>query len=478
VSGSLLQFHELKPVIAGAQSVAGKVLVWLAGCALLRWHHVDPPMFAAFTLVMLFPQYRRAFLALAALGLIALRFLPRDVISLSHLGASLRAVSTERWVEFAASASLATAVVILLVAAAIRFARLPALVRARPLLWLHLLAGIALVAGARWRIEVLALAPFLLWRASYLFKSAAAGRTAGTKLQDHLLYLVPVFGGSNTPYGKGFEYLGRCEARTAEANARSQLVGLRLLALAVVLQVLLELMFAVVHGRTDTVLFRASLAPWSLGLPTLGDILAGTANPAAGTGWLAVYLELIRTTTQLAVFGHIFIGSLRLLGFNAFRNTYKPLYATSIVEFWNRYYYYFKELLVEMFFYPAFYRAGWASQKLRMLVAVFAAAFAGNAYFHLLRDYEPVLAGDWPAVQTYWIPRLTYCALLAFGIWLSMLRQQKLRRDAGRPTGWLVQLRGMAFVWTFFGLLHTWLVEPPVAGALRRVDFFSSLAGL
>ncbi|MEF8725082.1 hypothetical protein [Candidatus Accumulibacter phosphatis] len=38
------------------------------------------------------------------------------------------------------------------------------------------------------------------------------------------------------------------------------------------------------------------------------------------------------------------IGTLRLFGFNVFRNTYKPLPPESILEFWNRYYYYLKEL--------------------------------------------------------------------------------------------------------------------------------------
>jgi hypothetical protein len=42
--------------------------------------------------------------------------------------------------------------------------------------------------------------------------------------------------------------------------------------------------------------------------------------------------------------GHMIIGTLRLFGFNVFRNTYKPLLSESILEFWNRYYYYFKEL--------------------------------------------------------------------------------------------------------------------------------------
>jgi hypothetical protein len=477
VTASLLQFHELKPVISGAQTLPGRFVLWAAGCALLDWHGVDRSMLAAFTLVLLFPRQRRIWLGLAALGAITTLFLPRDVLSLANLAGSLRAVGAERWIGYGASTAVAGGAVLLLMWAAIRFDRLPEVVRGRPVLWLHLLAGVALAAGYHYSIGVLLFAPFLVWRASYLLRSAAAGRVAGTGLKDHLFYLVPIFGGSNTPFGKGLDYLGRCEARDSEAIARSLLAGLRLLALAAILRLLLDLLLAGVHGVART-RFRDSLADWSLDFPLLGDMLADPGNPGFAVGWVAVYLELIRATTQLAIFGHVVVGSLRVLGFNVFRNTYKPLYATSIVEFWNRFYYYFKELLVEMFFYPAFYRSGWAGPRLRMLIAVLAAAFVGNAYFHLLREYEPVLAGDWRAAAHYWIPRLIYCFLLALGIWLSMLRQQALRRQVARPSGRLMRLRGMAGVWTFFGLLHVWVVEPAAADAARRWAFLRSLAGL
>lgn len=468
MSANLLQFHESAPFVAGAQSGVGKLLVWLAGCALLAWNGAPLLMLPAFTAVLLVPQHRRALLALAALGMISAQFSAHVFLP----GAGFH----PDWLKFLASTAIAATAVLVLIWGALRFERLPALVRARPVLWLHVLSGIALVAGVKTGIWLLTLAPVVLWRASYLYRTAAAGRAAGTGFKDHLMYMMPVFGGTNTPYGKGIEYLGRSEAKTPEAFARSQLAGIRLLLLAIVLGVLLDWMLAFAHGRSNT-MFGHAFAGWSPRLPELGQVLAGPDNPRPAVGWIAVYLELIATTTQLAIYGHVVVGALRLLGFNVFRNTYKPLYATSIVEFWNRFYYYFKELLVEMFFYPAFYRSTWASPRVRILVAVLAAAFAGNAYYHFLRDYAIVLNGDWPATVTYWVPRFIYCFLLATGIWLSMLRQQEMRRRTSRPAGRLRRLRAIAGVWTFFGLLHVWLVEPAVADAGRRVSFFLSLVG-
>ena len=42
-------------------------------------------------------------------------------------------------------------------------------------------------------------------------------------------------------------------------------------------------------------------------------------------------------------------------GSRALRNAHAPLSSRTIAEYWNRYYYDFKELLADMFFYPNFH---------------------------------------------------------------------------------------------------------------------------
>jgi hypothetical protein len=140
-----------------------------------------------------------------------------------------------------------------------------------------------------------------------------------------------------------------------------------------------------------------------------------------------LYLELIWATLTHAIHGHKWVSLLRLCGFNVFRNTYKPLLAESIVDFWNRYYYYFKELLVEFFFFPTYVRCFITRPKLRMLAAVFAAAFVGNMYYHFLRASESLIAGDLALVWKIQGPRMIYCFALAVGIYISMLRQRQRR---------------------------------------------------
>ena len=226
----------------------------------------------------------------------------------------------------------------------LRFDQWPAVIRRNPVLSLHGGVWIALALSTLPWLGVLAQVSFLAWRMSYLVKFANRGMVAGTKFHDHLFYLMPVFGGSSAPYGKGLDFLSRHEARDPAAFTRSQLAGIKLLLLAILWIYLLDLIDIAFFGQTGK---RLDGWPesWTLKLPHLTAFLQTGINRPWYVGWAVIYLELIRDILKLAAFGHVIVGSLRLLGFNVFRNTYKPLLAESIVEFWNRYYYYFKELL-------------------------------------------------------------------------------------------------------------------------------------
>ena len=113
--------------------------------------------------------------------------------------------------------------------------------------------------------------------------------------------------------------------------------------------------------------------------------------------WASIYCELFWLVLHVAVRGHVIIAWLRLSGFHVFRNTYKPLLAESVVEFWNRYYFYFKELMAVFFFYPAFTRHFRTHPRVRLVWAVFAAAFFGNMYYHCLASPTLPIDGTAPS---------------------------------------------------------------------------------
>ena len=266
------------------------------------------------------------------------------------------------------------------------------------------------------------------------------------------MYLWPAYGGNNTPYGKGLDYLSRCEAKTVEDLARSQLSALRLLGLATLWGVTLFGFEGVIYGDGNRL--TALLGGRTLGIPALGDLVQTGATAPRAAAWTSVYCELMKQVLRHAAGSHGIIAILRLFGFNVFRSTYKPLLAESVVEFWNRFYYYFKELLVT-FFMPTFAGFGrrlrrWPS--LRLFVAVFAAAFVGNMYYHWLRLAVPLAQGEVFDSLYSLRSRMFYCLLLAFGIFVSMLREQRrLGRD--RLPGGPRRVLRILGVWTFFALI-------------------------
>ena len=310
--------------------------------------------------------------------------------------------------------------------------------------------------------------------------SGQRGKALNSRFRDHLFYIWPIWDGTNTPPGKGHDYLSRMVAQTPESYARTLLGGFKLLLLVALWTVFLELIGALVYGDPKSSL-NALFRGYTLGMPRLKQIISGQMVMPLAQAWLSLYLELIWETLSLAAKGHVWVGVIRLFGFNIFRNTYKPLLAQTIVEFWNRYYYYFKELMMECFFLPTYAHYFRNSPRLRVITAVFAAAFVGNMYYHLLQHKEPLIFGEWSKLWRLLGARLIYCALLAGGIAVSMLRQQRQRSRAqvvpARPAHRLRRLRGIAGVWTFFAVINFWNVIGNLT-IVERTRLFLSLFGL
>ena len=449
----------------------------------LRHFHREPVVIATWLrffgpiLHRLTPAKRRCLLALSAI-FVAIRFCFRAEKRVTRLAGI-------EWNNFGAVLLCACLLgfVILCYVAAKKFASLPVFARRHPQICLHsiywaLLAFVwtslpqnpvlrALFAGA-----VFAL-PFVLWRVGYMMFTAQRGKMAGKGIRDHFFYIFPLWDGTDTPYGKGFDYLNANEARDDRALAQSQLAGIKLFLLAALWTVPLGLLTGVIFGENNV---YGRTFGHSLGIvPRLGDLFANPAAYPLSISWLALYLELIWAVLTLAISGHVIIGWLRFFGFNVFRNTYKPLLAESVVEFWNRYYYYFKELLVTFFFYPTFTRYFKTLPRIRMFAAVFMAAFVGNMYYHWLGLDAALARGNFAAMWAALQSRLFYCFLLAIGIFISMLREQsrarrKLTRSSAR------RVLAIAGVWTFFSVIHIWAKKDP-APFVDRMRFFLGLFG-
>lgn len=449
------QFHENERLIAWAQR--RRIIIWLT------------------------PKRRKRILFFGALA-VGFRATVNRYLKLEDGGA-------QTWLVPPLVFAVLLALGYLLYLAAVHFRELPGALRRRPQITLHLVFWVTLAclwltparAGiARNAFVLVALSlPYLLWRCGYMLLSGQRGKAARTTFRDHLFYLWPVWGGTHTPIGKGADYLSQCEAQTPQHYAKSVLAALKLILLALVLELARLFLGAMLYGESRNPVARL-LGGYSLALPRLNDLVTGRQPGSLATSWLAIYLELIWATLTQAIHGHRWVSLLRLCGFNVFRNTYKPLLAESIVDFWNRYYYYFKELLVEFFFFPTYVRCFVTRPKLRIFTAVFAAAFLGNMYYHFLRASEAIVEGQLALVWEILSPRLIYCFALALGIYFSMLRQRQRRGGAvaAHSRGeTFARVRRIAGVWTFFALVNFWNTRS-TASIADQIRFFFSLFGL
>jgi hypothetical protein len=226
------------------------------------------------------------------------------------------------------------------------------------------------------------------------------------------------WGFSTTPFAKGAAYLRRIEAQNAEQLAVAQLKGLKLLVWAVILDLFLTYVYMpLVHGY--------------MGIPFYEFVFHLSLQRAPFPwyqGWASLIADFLERMVEFSIFGHRIVAVCRMAGFLALRNTYRPLASRSIAEFWNRYYYYFKELLVDCFFYPTFMRYFKQWGRWRLFAATIAAAGFGNASYHFFRDLNYIEElGFWRALagfQTY----IFYTTVLAVGIGISQMRQRKIEK--------------------------------------------------
>ena len=257
-------------------------------------------------------------------------------------------------------------------------------------------------------VEVLAL---YVWFIGYALMDRHAKPAADASLE--MATFRPMWGSSNTPFPKGAAYLRRIEARDEQQLAITQLKGLKLLAWAILLMTVYALWVRFFH------LF--------LGVPTSSQALSMSVQrmPLSwSVRWEAQILGFLESVLSISIWGHRIIACCRMAGFNALRNTYRPFSSTTVAEFFNRYYFYFKELLVEFFFYPTFLRYWKGRRHLRLIFATFAAAFFGNAFYHFTRDWSIIRdSGLKHALAGYQV-YLFYCFALATALSISQLRKR------------------------------------------------------
>ena len=238
---------------------------------------------------------------------------------------------------------------------------------------------------------------------------------------------------SPTPIGKGAAFLRRVEARTAEDLAVTQLKAIKLLIWLAILNVVQTAFHSFVHGELPhrlAIFWETHRIPFPhLTVPTLDDALqqvaTGKAVPAH-LAWAILLSHFSLVVLRTTIGGNTIVACCRMAGFRILRNTFKPLYSANIAEFWNRYYFYFKEMLVDFFFLPVYIRYFKKYRRLRLAAATLAAATFGNMLYHFCRDIHYVFQlGLWGAIAGFRVYAV-YSLALGVGIVISQLRGKKV----------------------------------------------------
>jgi hypothetical protein len=409
-------------VVAQAQTLAGKVAIIALAALLLAWRNPRPTVFLiVVALVTLLPAFRRIVLTVASVFWIFISgLLKQDLMVDLARAAGLDVSHPALWV---ASGIACVSLIFGLGWLGLRKQR-SLIVGRRPVLSLAILfcallavAGTAAVPPGLRFVTWILVAPLsgFLWILAYALRDCQRDPGAVQGIGSMLATLWSR-GASSIPMLKGPAHARKVEAFDPREFAIVQLKGVKLLMWTIVL--------VLCSAAIQYVLLKFDI-------PTLEEAMDRNLNGGIPVWlcWASLTGSFVLLVITLTIWGHSIVGGLRLLGFKALRNTYAPFRARTIAEFWNRIYFYFKELLVDHFYYPAYLRYFKRSPRVRTVFATFAAACFGNAFYHFVRDVDEVARlGLWRALAGFQV-YMFYTVVLATGISISQLRGKRRQRS-------------------------------------------------
>lgn len=471
-------------LVSFGQTLPGKALliVSFAVCLVIDRVNSWRDLTVAITLLTLFPTRRRLLISVVMLYWLAFHatWINWDALAAVALSDTHWAVGN---IRAAGYGILASEFVLLGIYFRLVRTRRDWFISKRPVLYM-VTTSVLLLAGAGLATPG-TMSHFLLWTAvvvtsPYLWYFAYALKDASAKTADGVLLefgaFRPLWGGSFVPYPKGAANLRKIEVKNPKDLCIVQLKAIKLLIWVFVLKLMQRALLIVFYGQPTSVLRHIGLPHAALPHLTIPDLDAAmnAASLPISVAWLSLVGHFAQTLLNMCIVGHVIIACCRMSGFNALRNTYKPLHSRTVAEFWNRYYYYFKELLVEFFFFPAFTRYFKRYRRIRVFAATVAAATFGNVIYHFLHDFVFVAQyGWWRAVIGFRV-YFCYCTILGVGIGISQLRNQGKPRQNDLAPWWQ---KGLATtgVLAFFCLIAVFDHEGPAFGLGECVHFFLRL---
>lgn len=277
------------------------------------------------------------------------------------------------------------------------------------------------------------------------------------------------------PIPRGRTDLGHQPIPTPERWDTLQRSGLKLLVWATALNGTQIFVSSIVFDVPVANVF-AFAEPFRLHLPDLRELVIGErplAQVACSSLWLIIVVDFLMHFLRFAYWGHTIISVVRMLGFDAFRNTYRPFESKSLAEFFGRFNFYYKEILWRAFFFPAFRRFFRGRLRARIIFAVFVSVGLGNFLLLLVRDSVLISSlGPLGILQAYSVYAV-YCVTLSIALSLSLM----LSFDRPRARRRWTQVIAVASYVLFFSILRVF--DDAFVGDIHmNLAVFSRLFGL
>jgi hypothetical protein len=175
------------------------------------------------------------------------------------------------------------------------------------------------------------------------------------------------------------------------------------------------------------------------------------------------------------MWGNLAVAIARIAGFRLPRATWRPLESRTMLDYFNRIVYYFKELMVDLFFTPTFFKYFKKNPGWRMFFATFMAAGVGNAIYHFIRDIEIVADIGVEALFVNYASYLFYSVVLASAIGISQVRLSMGYRPSNSVSG---RVWSFFCVWGFVTVMRIFGDESRDHTLIERITYCAHLFGV
>ncbi|MFC1679494.1 hypothetical protein ACFL2T_04725 [Elusimicrobiota bacterium] len=191
-------------------------------------------------------------------------------------------------------------------------------------------------------------------------------------------------------------------------------------------------------------------------------------------------LQLTRFTFYMAGIAHFKVGVWRICGFNVAPHFNNWMGSTDFVTLWGRFSFHRREFLLRAFFYPVFFRLSKFRPKLRVSIAIFAAACLGHMIW--IRGVEQLFysgmgTGALRAVWVAW-PYDVLQAAAIISCQLFLMGRKRRRRPWTLGKGLIWDVLAAYLTLQLFGLIHIFGYSAPSVSAWDRLKIFLLAFGL